>query len=112
MKVSKCLTQIEAANDANLYCGKDKTGCPFKIVPIRDYENFTTSEKNLISKKNNIIIRRRNCRSNIIVDSGGSIKSFVMEINIPTLPQNILIQKYILSQLLKIQLLQEIKSEF
>ena len=76
MKVDQILTQAEAAGSQELYCGKDFNSCPFKIKPQEGVHCSSKEDPVRINNQNNIIIRRRDCRCNIIIDPLGKYKDF------------------------------------
>lgn len=76
MKVRKMLTQVEAANDPSLYCGKEKVDCPFKIKPLESISCPSICKLEEVENKNESIIAKRDCRCNIIVTPNGDYKEF------------------------------------
>ena len=76
MKVERMLSQVEAANDPKLYCGKDFQTCQFKITPLESIRCPSKEDLSRLDNQNSITIKHRDCRCNIIVNALGEYKAF------------------------------------
>ncbi len=76
IKVDRIVTQVQAANDPGLYCGKEIESCPFKIKPLQGLDCLSKEERARFENEKSITIKERNCRSNIIVNPNGEYKEF------------------------------------
>lgn len=76
MKVENILTQIEAANDSILYCGRERDTCPYKIKPIHSLTSSDLKDGEKTELLNALAIKKRDCRCNIIVNKSGEYKEF------------------------------------
>lgn len=70
MKVEKKLTQEQAANESDLYCGHDAKTCPYQSNP----KTVNCSSSDCSSEYASGDMRK--CRCNIIVDREGKYKEF------------------------------------
>ena len=76
MKVDRILTQIEASNDVQLYCGKEKDKCPYQLKDAQSINCFRIGSIEKRGQRNAIAIKNRDCRCNIIVNKNGDYKKF------------------------------------